>query len=74
MMLSNVAKLLLADDIEAQKPEQDDAIPTVSKNIEKFSAQYRKHVVSEMTEELNKQARQAEQIQIVRTHPSLKAV
>lgn len=69
MNLSNLSKLLFAEDTDVHKADEDDSTPKISKNIEKFSVQYRKHVVSEMTEELNKQARQAEQIKIVKANP-----
>lgn len=68
MKLTKLSRLLFAEDT-VNSARKTDNTPEITKNIEKFSAQYRKYVVSEMTEELNKQARQAEQIQIVKANP-----
>ena len=66
---NSLTNLLFAESTESKTDDTVDSTPEVTRNIEKFSIQYRKHVVSEMTEELDRQARQAEQIQIVKANP-----
>lgn len=69
MQRNSLTNLPFAEIAETNTTESSDTTPEVTKNIEKFSVQYRKYVVSEMTEELDRQARQAEQIQIVKANP-----
>ncbi len=73
MNQSNASHLILLG--SAPLPIQDDSnTPRIVKNIERMSDRYRKYIESEMAEELDNQAEQAERVKKLKAKdPTAKA-
>ncbi|HEX8226865.1 MAG TPA: hypothetical protein VF572_03275 [Candidatus Saccharimonadales bacterium] len=64
-----VLRNLLFSENDSPTPDHTPS-PDIAKNIEQFSVDYRKYIVKEMADELDKQDKEAEHIQRVKSNPA----